>query len=544
MSKLFFISYKPLLFTISILISVLLSIYEIFVAFELSNFLNNINVGINTTIAAYIVMLILFKIMLNLSATYISNIWAYKTRAEISGEVYETYQIKRGLAETNIKFNRYSDSLLNTDLYSFSSLFLLPTIHLISDFIILSSFSVVLYFILPIEIIFIIMIGVTTYLSIFILVLKLTSKLGSNRKIIENKRSDMVSAWLKMNLDLISLNWITASKEKFYHLFKKIGDIEAFQTATQSSLRVFFEIFLLVIICTIFTLSSNEKINIGVTDIGVLVFLSLKILPTYNRIIYSINSITYSKPIYKSIRDILYENKHTINTKLKWNKEIVTSVNRIAFNNLELFFQNSNLSKKQVFTNLSFEVIRNKINVIYGESGVGKSTLLKCLAGYNSNFSGYCSSLEFINQEYKHCYVSSESYYFQGTLFENLFFDNLKPSQDQLKLAENLLFQTKLLDELGANLHKINLCPFGKNGIQLSSGQIERLALVRALLTESDIYYLDEPTSNLDKLTAILIFNLIKKLSNEYTFIISTHDKFFINNSENLIEIKNDQKTN
>lgn len=63
----------------------------------------------------------------------------------------------------------------------------------------------------------------------------------------------------------------------------------------------------------------------------------------------------------------------------------------------------------------------------------------------------------------------------------------------------------------------------GERGLKLSVGQKQRINIIRGILLDKDIYVLDEPTSNLDKNTEILVINLIQKYLKDKTVIIVTH---------------------
>lgn len=63
----------------------------------------------------------------------------------------------------------------------------------------------------------------------------------------------------------------------------------------------------------------------------------------------------------------------------------------------------------------------------------------------------------------------------------------------------------------------------GEKGLKLSVGQKQRMNIVRGILLDKDIYVLDEPTSNLDKETEMLIVDLIQKYLQSKTVIIVTH---------------------
>ena len=73
------------------------------------------------------------------------------------------------------------------------------------------------------------------------------------------------------------------------------------------------------------------------------------------------------------------------------------------------------------------------------------------------------------------------------------------------------------------NSRKISIHIVGENGSNFSQGQIQRIALARALYFEPDILILDEPTSSLDQKNEESIIKTLSKISKEITIIMSTH---------------------
>ena len=63
----------------------------------------------------------------------------------------------------------------------------------------------------------------------------------------------------------------------------------------------------------------------------------------------------------------------------------------------------------------------------------------------------------------------------------------------------------------------------GERGIKLSAGQKQRLNLIRGILIDKELYFFDEPTSNLDSLSEEKITNMIEKYLREKTYVIVTH---------------------
>ena len=186
-----------------------------------------------------------------------------------------------------------------------------------------------------------------------------------------------------------------------------------------------------------------------------------------------------------------------------------------------MFLQVNNLSKryasKQVLENISFSQEKGEIISLIGTSGIGKSTLLKCIAGLCDINSGdiilnnnKIDSLQANNR--KISYVFQES-----------------PLFPHINVLDNILFNMSTYDKkkLDFLLEKTELKSLVKRfPFELSGGENQRAAVVRSLIRNPDLLLLDEPFSNLDtvnkKYVKEIVFDIIKE--SNLTTIIVNHD--------------------
>ena len=174
---------------------------------------------------------------------------------------------------------------------------------------------------------------------------------------------------------------------------------------------------------------------------------------------------------------------------------------------------------------VSLKFSAGKITALIGESGSGKSTLLKLLAGLLKPDSG---SIKFTDRETNctlritHCSLLPQApHLFDTTLRKNFtMFDTLDDKQLKKFLAA------------------LNLSTLDLNSPQkLSRGQLQRLGLIRALLKDTPIILLDEPTAGLDEVTEQKVLALIKDFSPRRTIIIATHRLAVIESADEVVEI-------
>lgn len=197
--------------------------------------------------------------------------------------------------------------------------------------------------------------------------------------------------------------------------------------------------------------------------------------------------------------------------------------------------------EKQVLKNVNLEIKENSKVAFVGETGSGKSTIIKLISGLISPQNGVVeidkkdlSTLK-LDSYYDHLsYLSQDSPIFDGTLKENIVFD--KEIDDEkiievLKLVELEKFYSKLKNGLQTEL--------GERGILISGGERQRIALARLFFDDSKIIILDEATSAMDNITEEKVMKVItEKLSNK-TFIIIAHRLNTIKNVDEIFVLKN-----
>lgn len=182
---------------------------------------------------------------------------------------------------------------------------------------------------------------------------------------------------------------------------------------------------------------------------------------------------------------------------------------------------------KEILKNINLTINDNEIVAIIGKSGCGKSTLLRCISRLENITKG---SIYIDNENINNIkdYYKKVGMVFQNfNLFENLnVLDNLILSPIKLKLMtkdEAIKKAKNYLKDIGL-INKINEYP--KN---LSGGEKQRVAIIRALMENPKIILFDEPTSSLDPQMTQEVLELMKKLSNlNITIIIVSHEINFI----------------
>ena len=197
-------------------------------------------------------------------------------------------------------------------------------------------------------------------------------------------------------------------------------------------------------------------------------------------------------------------------------------------------------TESPVLQDLSFKIEPGKRVALVGKSGIGKTTALKLLLGFYIPNSGEVLYDGVPIQEYSLAslrsrigYVSQSTVLLSGTIAENLRYGQVDASDQELiaaaKTAKIHDFIQRQPDGYASHI--------GERGLNLSTGQQQRMALARALVRDPDILILDEPTAALDRETEQSIHDALPAASAGKTVIIVTHSMSIAGLADKIIHL-------
>jgi phospholipid/cholesterol/gamma-HCH transport system ATP-binding protein len=215
----------------------------------------------------------------------------------------------------------------------------------------------------------------------------------------------------------------------------------------------------------------------------------------------------------------------------------------IAIKNIEKSFGDS-----KVLKGISATFETGKTNLIIGQSGSGKTVLLKSLLGIHLPNAG---TIEFDGRNYAGLSDNEKielrteiGMVFQGSAL----FDSMSVEDNvgfPLKMFTNKS-KNEIRDRVNVVLNRVNLINANhKLPSEISGGMQKRVAIARAIVNNPKYLFCDEPNSGLDPNTAILIDNLILEITEEYniTTVINTHDMNSVMEiGQNILFLKNGLK--
>ena len=206
-----------------------------------------------------------------------------------------------------------------------------------------------------------------------------------------------------------------------------------------------------------------------------------------------------------------------------------------------MIIQASNLSHDYngdvALKNINLQIKKGEFISLVGESGGGKTTLLSILSTLLNPKTG---ELRFESSAYKD--IKDIDKFRQkniGFIFQFHYLINYLSVFENIKLANENASQeeiTSFLNLLGIE----NLAKKFPN--EISGGQRQRVAIARALINTPKVLFADEPTGNLDSKNAKVVFDLLRKLSNEgMTIVVATHNKELAQTADKIYEVKDGQ---
>ncbi|PRK34302.1 putative ABC transporter ATP-binding protein [Haemophilus influenzae] len=199
-----------------------------------------------------------------------------------------------------------------------------------------------------------------------------------------------------------------------------------------------------------------------------------------------------------------------------------------AKNNVQVEIKDLHFSyseEKPAITGLDLSILPNQLTVFVGKSGCGKSTLVSLLMGFNKAqqgeilFNGQNAlNIDRTSFYQKVSLVSHSSYVFKGTLRENMTMAKIDATDEQIYAClEQVNLAQFVRENGGLDMQLLS------RGTNLSGGQIQRLALARALLHNAELYIFDEATSNIDVESEEIILQFIQQFKQQKTIVMISH---------------------
>jgi ABC-type multidrug transport system fused ATPase/permease subunit len=291
-----------------------------------------------------------------------------------------------------------------------------------------------------------------------------------------------------------------------------------FQTTQGMPSRFFeaFAVFGLFILITLSEFTGFAKIA-DLFTLGAFIAGAYKIIPGISRIV---NLSSHIRTYEYTVNDLIQETKKNLVQEKLINGENLDS---IEFSNVSFSYKNDVLLNR-----INFKINKSTFTGISGNSGKGKTTIIKLLLGFlspqngdilfNSRRANEAERKVFWN---KISYVKQEPFIVHDSVLNNItLFEENYDSQKLNRVIKEAGLDT-LIGHFTEGVEKI----ITENGKNISGGQRQRIAIARALYKEADVIILDEPFNELDEQSTVAMLRYFKTLSIQGKIVILiTHD--------------------
>lgn len=209
-------------------------------------------------------------------------------------------------------------------------------------------------------------------------------------------------------------------------------------------------------------------------------------------------------------------------------KIVINNIENIKIEDLSYKYKEG---QDYILKNINLEIKRNETVAFVGQNGSGKTTLIKLIMGFYDDYEGniYINGIELkkIDQKSlidKIATVFQDYVKYQATFRENISYGNMSVFEDDsvlYSICEEL--GIKRLIENSENKLDSQIGHWFDNGMQISIGQWQKVALARAFIKNAELYILDEPNSALDSIAEADMLKLYEKIIRNHMGIIVTH---------------------
>jgi len=276
--------------------------------------------------------------------------------------------------------------------------------------------------------------------------------------------------------------------------------------------------------------------TIAVGSYSVLVFLTQRFLWPFTTLGETVDLFERSMASTKRILDLL-DTQHKI--KDDTNAIALDDYNHdIVFNDLTFQYD----PKKLLFNKLNLTIKKNTLVGIVGQTGAGKTTIIKLLLRFYDPIEGSITigthklnkiKLENLRQHIG--YVSQEIFMFDGSIKDNIAYPKIDDNDEKIFLAAKQSQSHEFIENLPDGYDTL----IGERGQKLSEGQKQRLAIARALYKDPPILIFDEATSSVDNETELLLQKALQEISKDRTTIVIAHRLSTVRNADNIFVLGN-----
>lgn len=417
--------------------------------------------------------------------------------------------------------------------------FLMPFLMLVSEVFIVILLVAFLFFINPVSTTYVFcLLGVIVSLMFFTFrkKLQIAGKTVSDIQAVANRQ---VLQGLGSFKTTTMLNKQSFFVNHYRQAIENISKARGYFDIVQSLPRFFLETVIVTVMLSmaVFMLAFDYSNSQLILTLSVFGLAGMRLLPSMNRILNSLNAMKYSHAMVKEILSDI----SSIETEGQGDQK--TEVEKLDFKMLEV----SNISfgynsANEIIQNVSLSITAGQSVGFVGHSGSGKSTLIDIMLGLltmdKGNIQVNGTNITDILPSWQKIigYIPQDIYLTDASIKENIAFGENIEDIDLVQLDK--VIETAQLKELMLSLEQGVDTVIGERGVKLSGGQRQRIGIARALYHNPQVIVMDEATAALDNATEKEFMTAVNKLKGQKTLIMIAHRLSTVENCDviHLIE--------
>ncbi len=302
-------------------------------------------------------------------------------------------------------------------------------------------------------------------------------------------------------------------------------------------INIIFLISLFIIINAYVTFLYKSK-EISFNMLVALFITVIYYIPCFYNISESVPDITHYLGVLHNYNSFLNDLENVEKNENSDNRpDIIINKGHISIKNLYFDYN----GKRPLFNNINLDIKPNDHVAFVGESGNGKSTLIKLIMGYyhvddnmifidNQDINKI--NIESLRKEIS--FVNQNSKLFNISIYDNISYGN-DMSHDDIDNMIQKMGVGRIFTGLRDGLNSIA----GINGDQLSGGQKQMVHILRAMSKKNKIIIMDEPTAAIDVNNREFVIKAIKEMSKNKTLLLITHDDALLKSCNRVVRISN-----
>jgi ABC-type multidrug transport system fused ATPase/permease subunit len=347
-----------------------------------------------------------------------------------------------------------------------------------------------------------------------------------------NRYSTILRESIEAAREVISYGKETATIKQINHAYKKSGDAQIKSATFSAFATQMYEPVGILIIITVLVFAKQNTEGFALSSIAVVMWGLTRTIGPVKLLIQIKHGIDNKLP---SLQQIFSEQDRAASFRQTYGKEFNNrTTRRIEFDDVYFTYQGNSRG----LSGCSFTTDNNQLIALVGESGSGKSTIIDLILGLQTPGSGNVllneidsKSIDLALWRKGISLVPQKPVLFDLSIRENLLWANSEASEDEIWRVCEIVDAKNFILQLPHQLET----EIGDSGIRLSGGQIQRIALARAIIRKPNLLILDEATSALDMETEARIYRALENETKDCLVFIVAHRLSTISNADRIL---------